>query len=381
MPLRTRSVVEQRRLALELVEAGIGIAEVAERFGVSRQAVYAWKARHEEDPEAGLNDRSRRPHTSPRRTSEAIEQRVLEERKRWGFGSKKILRRLQDSEPNVAWPPRSTIDAIFKRAGVVRGRKRARPLFAPVAARRSYEAALAGDVMTADYKGQFRLRNGRYCFPLVMEDPVSRYLLACDAYPAILMESTWASMVRVFRQNGMPNVLHADNGTPFGTSLQGPYSTISVRLMKYGIRPVFNRPAHPQDNGRLERLNRTLLDHTGIDPAHDNAGQQVLFDEFIHMYNHERPHEGIGQDRPAHHYRSSPRPFPARVPLVEYEPHFETKVVDSRGRISWEGERIYFSDAFANERIGFERIDYSTWRVHFASFVIGRFDDAHKLFI
>jgi transposase InsO family protein len=382
MPLRTRSVVEQRRLALELVEAGMGIAEVAERFGVSRQAVYDWKARYEEDPEAGLNDLSRRPHTSPTRTSEAIEQRVLDERKRWGFGSKKILRRLQDSEPEVAWPPRSTIDAIFKRAGIVCGRKRrVQRVFAPVVARRSYEEALAGDVMAADYKGQFRLRNGLYCFPLVIEDPVSRYLLACDAYPAILMESTWDSMVRVFWENGMPNVMHADNGMPFGTSLQGPFSTISVRLMKYGVRPVFNRPGRPQDNGRLERLNRTLLDHTAINPAHDNAGQQVLFDNFIQMYNHERPHESIGQDRPAHHHRPSRRPFPARVPVIEYEPHFETRVVDSRGRMSWEGERIYFSDAFANERIGFERIDYSTWRVHFASFVIGGFGDAHKLIV
>lgn len=366
---------------MELVEAGVGIGEVAERFGVSRQAVYDWKARYDEDPEAGLNDRSRRPHSSPTRTSEAIEQRVLEERKRWGFGSKKILRRLQDSEPEVAWPPRSTIDAIFKRAGVVRERKRERRVFAPAVAQRSYEAALAGDVMTADYKGQFRLRNGSYCFPLVMEDPVSRYLLACDAYPAISMESTWASMVRVFWENGMPNVLHADNGMPFGTSLQGPFSTISVRLMKHDVRPVFSRPAHPQDNGRLERLNRTLLDHTAIEPAYDHAGQQVLFDDFVQMYNHERPHEALGQDRPAHHHRPSRRPFPDRVPVIEYEPHFETKVVDSRGRLSWEGERIYFSDAFANERIGFERIDYSTWRVHFASFVIGRFGDAHKLFI
>jgi transposase InsO family protein len=367
---------------MELVEAGMGIGEVAERFGVSRQAVYDWKERYGQDPEAGLNDRSRRPHTSPTRTSEAIEQRVLEERKRWGFGSKKILRRLQDSEPEVAWPPRSTIDAIFRRAGVVPGRKRlVQRVFAPVVARRSYEAALAGDVMTADYKGQFRLRNGLYCFPLVIEDPVSRYLLACDAYPAISMESTWDSMVRVFWENGMPNVMHADNGMPFGTSLQGPFSTLSVRLMKHGIRPVFNRPGRPQDNGRLERLNRTLLDHTAINPAHDNAGQQVLFDNFIQMYNHERPHESIGQDRPAHHHRPSRRPFPDRVTVIEYEPHFETKVVDSRGRMSWEGERIYFSDAFANERIGFERIDYSTWRVHFASFVIGRFGDAHKLIV
>src|SRR5687768_1037927 len=144
MALRTRTIVEQRTSAMELVAAGVGVSEIAERFGVSRQAVYDWKARFREDPETGLNDRSRRPHTSPRRTAEAIEQRVIEERKQWGFGSKKILRRLQDEEPDAEWPQRATIDAIFKRAGLVRGRKRVRRRFAPAEARRTYEATAAG---------------------------------------------------------------------------------------------------------------------------------------------------------------------------------------------------------------------------------------------
>jgi transposase InsO family protein len=381
MALRVRTIVEQRVSAMELVEAGIGVREIAERLGVSRQAVYDWKKRHTQDPIAGLNDRSRRPHTSPTRTAEAIEQRVLEERKRWGFGSKKILRRLQDREPETAWPPRSTIDAIFKRAGVAQGRKRVRRRFAPTEAHRPSEPTVAGEELTADYKGQFRMKNGRYVYPMVVEDPVSRYLLACDAYAGIFMEPTWATLVRVFQRNGLPTTLHTDNGVPFGTSGHGRFSTISVRLMKYGIQPVYNRPGHPQDNGRLERLNRTILEHTAIDPAYDNAGQQVLFDDFVQMYNHERPHESLGQDRPAHHHRPSPRPFPERVPVVEYEPHFETQLVDSRGRMYWRGERIYFSDAFANERIGFERIDYATWRVHYGAFVIGRFGDANTLFI
>jgi transposase InsO family protein len=381
MALRVRTIVDQRVSAMELVEAGVGVSEVAERLGVSRQAVYDWKARHRDDPAAGLNDRSRRPHTSPTRTAEAIEQRLIAERKRWDFGSKKILRRLQDEHPEVAWPPRSTIDAIFKRAGLVRGRKTVRRRFAPVEARHTYEATAAGEVMTADYKGQFRLRNGQYCYPMLVADPVSRYLYACDVYPGIALEQAWGTLVRVFSEYGMPNMLHADNGVPFGTSGHGRFSTISVRLMKYGIQPVYSRPGHPEDNGRHERLNKTLMECTAIDPAYDNAGQQVLSGEFRHMFNHERPHEAIGQDRPASRHRPSPRPFPKQVPVLEYEPHFETLAVDSRGRISWQGQRIYFSDAFANERIAFERIDYSTWRVHYASFVIGRFGDAQKLFI
>lgn len=381
MALRMRTIVEQRISAIELIAAGVGVSEIAERMGVSRQAVYDWKERYRKDADEGLKDRSRRPHRSPRQTSEAIEQRVLEERRRWGFGSKKILRRLQDQEPEVMWPPRSTIDAIFKRAGLVGRRRTVRRRFAPAEARRGSDAtAAAGEVMTADYKGQFRLRNGRYCYPLLVADPVSRYLLACDAFTGISLEQTWASLVRVFQQHGMPNVLHTDNGIPFGTSGHGRFSTISVRLMKYGIQPVYNRPGHPEDNGRHERLNKTLMECTTIDPAHDHIGQQMLFDQFRRMFNQERPHESLGQDRPASRYRLSPRPFPKRAPVLEYDPLFETQLVDSRGRISWQGERLYFSEAFANERIAFERIDYSTWRLHYGSFLIGRFGDALKLF-
>lgn len=373
--------MDQRQEAVDLLTAGVGVTEVAERLGVSRQAVYNWKERHRQDPETGLHDRSRRPHTSPTRTAETIEQRLIAERKQWEFGSKKILRRLQDQEPDVTWPPRSTIDAIFKRAGLVESRKKIRRRFAPVAARRTYENDAPGVVMTADYKGQFRLRNGRYCYPLLVADPVSRYLLACDAFTRISLEQTWATFVRVFREYGLPNIVHTDNGTPFGTSGQGRFSTISVRLMKYGIQPVYNRPGHPQDNGRHERLNRTLLERTAINPAYDMAGQQALFDQFRRTFNHERPHESLGFDRPANRHRPSPRTFPSQVPVIEYEPHFETRLVDSRGRIKWNGERLHISDGFADERLGFERITETTWRVHYGSFVIGLFDDAHKRFV
>lgn len=378
MALRTRTIVDQRIQAVQWVEAGVAVSEVAVRTGVSRQVIYNWLERYRADPEGGLNDRSRRPHTSPTRTAEDIERRIVEERKGWKFGSKKILRRLQDQHPDVAWPPRSTIDAILKRAGLVSGRKTVRRRFAPAAARRTYDACSAGEVMTADYKGQFRLRNGSYCYPLLVVDPVSRYLLACDAYTGISLEQTWTTFVRVFREHGLPNMLHTDNGTPFGTSGNGRFSTISVRLMKYGVQPVYSRPGHPGDNGRHERLNRTLLESTVIDPAYHHAGQQALFDDFRRLFNEERPHESLGQDRPASRHRPSPGTFPEREPVIEYEPHFETRIVSRKGYIQWLGERVFFSDAFAGERVGFERIDYSTWRVHYGSFVIGRFCSADK---
>lgn len=378
MSLRVRTIVDQRLSAVEMVDAGVGVAEVARRFGVSRQAVYLWKRRHEADLETGLEDRSRRPHHSPTQTAGWVEGRLIAERKKWGFGAKKILRRLQDQEPGIVWPPRSTADAIFKRFGLVQTRPRAKRRYAPTAAPASYQDHAAGEVMTGDYKGQFRMRNGRYCYPFTVADPVSRYLLACDGYESISIDQTWSSLTNVFRTYGLPKIFHTDNGIPFGTSGHGRFSTISARLMKLGVQPVYSRPAHPQDNGRHERMHRTLMERTTIRPASTIADQQALFDEFRAMFNVERPHESLGLDRPVAHHRRSPRTFPENAPALEYEPHFETYLIDVRGRIRWRGRRIFFADAFANELVAFEPIDYSTWRVHYGAFVIGTFDDTQR---
>jgi putative transposase len=381
MALQNRTIVDQRLAAVRLVkDDDVEITEVARRLGVSRQAIHGWLLRYEAEGAEGLEDRSRRPLQSPNRTAPEIEQRLIAERRRWGFGAKKILRRLQDEDPHTAWPPRSTIDAIFKREGLVVRRQRPKRLFAPVAVMPSYEARLPGEVMTADYKGQFRLGNGRYCYPFTLTDPISRYLLACDAYAGITLEQTWESMMRVFRVHGLPKIMHSDNGVPFGTSGHGRFSTISVRLMKYGVQPAYSRPGHPQDNGRHERMHRTLMECTTMPPEAELEAQQRSFDAFEVMFNHERPHEGLNQDRPARVHRGSGRLFPDIEPVHTYENHFETERVDAHGRIRWAGERIYIAEAFANETIAFEPVTFTTWRVHFASFVIGSFDGANKTF-
>lgn len=380
MALRNRTVVEQRRAAVEAVKQGVSVSEVARRLGVSRQAVYDWCCREAARGFAGLEDASRRPHHSPARTPEPIEQRLIAERKKWGFGAKKILRRLQDEDPTVVWPPRSTVDVIFKRAGLVQPRHRIKRPFAPVPAPATYATSEAGEVMTGDYKGQFRLRNGRLCYPLTLADPVSRYVYACEALDRICFEKTWETLTRVFGKHGMPKLFHSDNGIPFGTSGHGRFSSLSVKLMMYGIQPVYSRPGHPQDNGRHERMHRTLMERTTLPPAADFPAQQLAFDDFQQMFNHERPHESLGQDRPAKHYRRSTTRFPDTEPAPIYEAHFETERVDRYGRIRWCGKQLFFSEAFANQTIAFEPLDYTRWNVHFASFVIGTFDPTSGLF-
>lgn len=380
MALQNRTVVDQRRSAVESVKQGVSVAEVAREHGVSRQAVYDWVRREADAGAKGLEDRSRRPHSSPHRTAESIEQRLIAERTKLGFGAKKILRRLKDEDSSIVWPPRSTVDAIFRRAGLVERRQRIKRPFAPAPAPHTYDASEPGTVMTADYKGQFRLGNRRLCYPLTVADPVSRFLYACDAFERICFDKTWETLIRVFREHGMPKLVHTDNGIPFGTSGHGRFSSLSVHLMKYGIQPVYSRPGHPQDNGRHERMHRTLLHHTALPPAADFISQQQVFDDFRQMFNEERPHEGIGQDRPVRHHRPSRIPFPDKEPTPVYEGHFEVEAVDRWGRIRWAGKQVAFSEAFANQTIAFEPIDYSHWQVHFASFVIGTFDATTRLF-
>lgn len=379
MALQNRTVVDQRVSAVQSVKNGARVTEVARAYGVSRQAVYEWLDRAADGRE-GLEDRSRRPHHSPRRTAEDVEQRLIAERRKWGFGAKKILRRLQDQDPTVAWPPRSTVDAIFRRAGLVEKRHRVQRRFAPVPVPPMYELTKPGEVMTADYKGQFRMRNGRLCYPFTAADPVSRFLYACDARDRICYEQTWESLTRVFRKYGLPKLLHTDNGIPFGTSGHGRFSSLSVQLMKYGVQPVYSRPGHPQDNGRHERMHKTLMERTTLPPASDLRSQQLLFDAFVQMFNEERPHESLGQDRPAQHHRAPNGTFPQNEPSPVYELHFETERVDVHGRIRWCGKQIFFSEAFANQTIAFEPIDYTTWNVHFASFVIGTFSSTRGVF-
>jgi putative transposase len=375
MALKEKTIVEQRLSAMELLKAGESVARIAERYEVSRQTVYDWKKRYQTEGAAGLKDHSRRPHRSPSRTEESLERRLIEERQQWGFGSKKILRRLQEDYPEVEWPPRSTVDAIFKRAGLVQSQRTPRRPFAPIDALRPEVPTVPGEVMTVDFKGQFRLRNGQYCYPLTMADPVSRYLLACDAFAAISHEQTWATFTRVFREHGMPKRLHSDNGIPFGTSGHGRFSTISARLMKYGIQPVYSRAGHPEDNGVHERMHRTLKQHTAISPEKTLEEQQVRFDQFRTMFNEERPHEALGLDRPARRHRPSLVPFPAVEPVLVYPPHFETLLVDSQGRVKWRSDRFPLSMAFAGELVAFEPLDSFLWRVHYAGFSIGQFDE------
>jgi transposase InsO family protein len=306
---------------------------------------------------------------------------VVEERRRFGFGAKKILRRLRDADPDAAWPARSTIDEILRRAGLVQPRRRRRTFKPPFAHR--YEATAPGELTTIDFKGEFRLRNGQWCHPLTIADGVSKFLLACQALPSIALSRVWPVVERVFREHGLPSAVLSDNGPPFGAHGMGRLSTFSVRLMELGVQPVFIVPGHPEQNGSHERMHRTFGEAALRPRPATFRGAQRQMDAFRAMYNEERPHEGIAMQRPARRFQSGhcSRPFPSKIAAPDYPKEFEVRPVMSSGVIRWRGDVIFLSHALAYRRIGLEAIDDHLWDVYFGPFLIGRVDQSERRFL
>ena len=380
MPILERTIVDLREeMALMALDERYTVSEVALRFGVTRPTVRVWRDRFREQGRSGLSDLSHAPHSCPGRMSEAVEKLILAEHERFRWGSKKILRRLRDAHPELELPGRSAVDALLRRHGLVHRRARRSPTVANPFQRR-YAATEPGELTTIDHKGQFRMGNGKYCFPLTMADSVSRYLLACVGLSSTSLFEAWPVITRVFREYGLPAAMQSDNGPPFG-SPSGGLSTMSVRLMMLGVLPVFSRPAHPQDNGRHERMHRELKAETTRPPAANLSSQQRRFDAFTERYNTERPHEGIEMQRPAKVFTPSPRPYPRSQSSPDYPGHFEPRRVSKTGDIKLQGRQIFISHALAGQTIGLEPTDEQLFTAHFYGFIIGKVDTAQNTFI
>ena len=369
-------MVDIREQIAQLALSGsYGISEIARRFDVSRPTVYAYRDRYRAEGRAGLADRSRAPH-AVHRVGDEIRQRIIDERNRFGFGAKKIRQRMFDDDPDRPWPARSTIEEVLKREGLVQPRNRRPTYRSPF--RQRFDATVPGELHTIDFKGEFRLRDGRWCHPLTMTDSVSRYLLACEALPSIRLDLSWPVVERAFREHGLPAAVLSDNGPPFGAHGVGRFSLFAVRLMELGIQPVFIAPGHPEQNASHERMHRTLLESSWFRRAGSFPQQQRVFDDFRTMYNEERPHEGLGMKRPARCHHPSPRPFPSVLPRIEYPSDCQVRVVSSNGTFKWRSGRVPISKAFEGRPIGLRLIDDAIWDVFFGTFHIGRFDEHER---
>ncbi len=239
----------------------------------------------------------------------------------------------------------------------------------------------ANQLWTADYKGQFKTKDGLYCYPLTVADSFSRYLLGCRALPSTKTLGTRQAFERLFYQYGLPEAIRTDNGTPFASSNAiGRLSRLSVWWIRLGIRPELIEPSHPEQNGSHERMHKTLKEETTRPPAANRSAQQRKFELFRHEYNHERPHEHLNQKSPTQLYTASPRPYPDRLPEPEYPRHFEVRRGSRNGGIRWKKGWVNVSHALLEENVGLEEIDDGVWSMFFGPMLLGRFhEDKLKL--
>lgn len=370
--------MEGRKGLIELWEQGLTPTELSAFARVSRPTVYATIERWLEFGEEGLEDRSRRPLSNSRQTSAEVTAALLNLKDRYPrWGPDKLVRLLEDEGIELC---ASTARDILRRNGRVQAR-RARPArWSPAESPKVFVPGV-GHSMSADHKGQFRLGNGQYCYPLTIADPASRYVFAVQALGSTSVRPTLRVFERVFREWGVPEQIITDNGMPFCTARSvGGVTELSKMWIKVGIQHVRIQPGRPQQNGIHERMHRTLKDEATKPPEANQKAQQRRFDRFQDEFNRIRPHQALGQQRPSSRVKAYRRPYPDRIPPMEYPSSFEVRSVRDHGVIKWRGELVFISEVLTGERVAFAHLDDDRWRLYFGPVCLALWNDRTRRF-
>lgn len=375
MPWRQTEPMTERVRFITLHQEGLySMTELCDRFGISRKTGYKWLARFEAAGLPGLAEQSRAPHACGHRTPSEVEVALLEARKAHpSWGPKKLLPYLKKRRPELALPAASTVGALLKRHGLIAARTRQRQALPPGTV--PLETTAPHQVWCADFKGEFPTCDGIDCYPLTVSDAHTRYLLACQALPSTRQEGVQRVFARLFAEHGLPEAIRTDNGPPFATQALGGLSQLSVWWLKLGLVHQRIAPGQPQQNGRHERMHRTLKAETTRPPEQDRQAQQARFDRFRREFNEERPHEALGQQPPAALYLPSPRPLPARVLPPEYPGHYLVRKVGRAGTCRFAGRPLFVSETLAGEYLGLEEVAEGLWSVFFYKMLLARFDE------
>ena len=381
MPWSETTVMKQRVCFVADLESNCyTMTELCARHGISRKTGYKWAARFVADGVDGLKDRSRAPDTCPHRTKDRVVEALLAARRAHpSWGPRKLLGYLvrRKEYKGWTWPAASTVGDILKRHGLVKPRRRRQRY--PHPGRPKLEALSPNSLWSCDFKGEFRTGDTRYCYPLTVADRCSRFLLGCEGQYSTATAGARDIFEQIFRDYGMPDGMLSDNGCPFSSPALGGLSQLSVWWIKLGIQVYRIERGHPEQNGGHERMHRTLKAETTRPPAYDLASQQRRFDAFRKEFNEERPHEALGQRPPSELHESSRRPYPERIPEVEYPGHYEIRRVRRDGYIKWQGKMLFVSEVLRGEPVGLEEVDDGIWSLHFSSLLLARFDERHRI--
>lgn len=374
MPWKGCSVMEERLRFVARLLDGEAMSDVCREFGISRKTGYKIFDRYKEHGLEALTDRSRRPVRYANQLPEQIESLILRckrEKPHWGARkNRELLLRKLDGDFRV--PANSTIHAVLCRHGLVKALGRRRPR----AQGTELSPGLApNDLWCVDFKGEFKLGSGRYCYPLTVTDHASRFLLLCEALESTREDPAITAFGRLFRERGLPGAIRSDNGVPFA-SPNGLFglSKLSVWWLRLGVEIERIKPGHPQQNGRHERMHLTLKKEATRPPGMNSLQQQARFDAFIKEFNDERPHEALDMKRPADVYRPSAKPYDGKLPEIDYPLHDRDVMVTSCGRICMYRKRVNISSVLAGQRLGIKEIDDGIWLVSFMRYDLGYID-------
>jgi putative transposase len=368
--LETDPMNERKRFILEATGGLFSHSELCLRHGISRKTGYKWLDRYEAEGPDGLGDRSRRPGRHPHTTEPHVLEATFElrtRRPRWG--ADKIRARLLTLHPDWRVPSARVLHKYFRRDGLVKKPRKSRRRPHPGRPTAPFDAP--NSIWSADFRGQFKTLDGRYCYPLTVQDGFSRYLLACQSLDGTTYAGSRRVFTRLFREFGLPDRIRTDNGTPFAPMALGCLSRLSVWWIKLGILPDLIEPASPQQDGRHERMHRDLKADATIPPAGNRSAQQRHFNAFRGDFNEIRPHEAINQRPPASVYEPSTRLFPNKLQTPVYPAHFETRKVSSNGGVRWHSTWINVSHLLGGDYIGLEEIADGIWAVYFGPVSLG----------
>jgi putative transposase len=372
MPWQECSKMDERlRFVARLLE-GEKMAVLCREFDISRKTGYKIFSRYKDCGLEGLTDRSRRPYRQGCQLPFQIENLILQLKGEYpSWGAPKIREKIRRKHNEIQLPAISTVHAVLDRHGLVSRPRRRRYKAQGTELSRPLQP---NELWCADYKGEFMLADRRYCYPLTITDAASRYLLSCEALSSTKGKYAFTVFERVFRDFGLPKAIRTDNGVPFASpnSLFG-LSKLSVWWLRLGISIERIKPAHPEQNGRHERMHLTLKKEATKPAAKNFLQQQGKFDRFIEVFNQERPHQAIGMKYPAELYVSSSRSYTGLTDL-EYPFHDRTITVTCCGRICIGRRKINLSTVFAGQNVGIKQVSDKVWLVSFMQYDLGFFD-------
>jgi transposase InsO family protein len=377
MPWKERCVMDERMRFIVRLKDGESMASLCREFGISRKTGYKVLERYEECGLQGLTDRARRPHRYANALPEQVEAEIVRaKRDKPTWGARKIRERLLRRLPHeVKVPACSTIHAILDRHGLVMRVRRSRTRCEGT----ELSAGLAPNTLwCTDYKGEFKLGNGKYCYPLTVTDYASRYLLLCEAMESNAEQFAFTAFERLFKERGLPEAIRSDNGVPFA-SPNGLFnlSKLAVWWLRLGIAIERIKPGHPQQNGRHERMHLTLKKEATRPAGANLLQQQAKFDTFVKEFNQERPHEGLQMKCPAQVYTPAAKLY-AGIGELQYPFHDKTVVVTNCGRLCLYRKKINLSTCLAGQAVGIKEVDDGIWLVSFMHYDLGYIDLEEK---